>query len=126
MFSTHEEGDEKGESMIRNTYHAQVRQAQRNVSAADVDFILEYGRRIYSGGVLHIFLGRKDIPGDVVRNVGHLEGTVLVMDDTYDEPVLITVYRNRKALKTIRSKQKYLRAHWWQRIDRAEITALAS
>src|SRR5690349_20459468 len=92
MFSTHEEGDKKGESMIRNTYHAQVRQAQRNVSAADVDFILEYGRRIYSGGVLHIFLGRKDIPGDVVRNVGHLEGTVLVMDDTYDEPVLITLY----------------------------------
>lgn len=112
--------------MIRNTYHAQVRQAQRNVSAADVDFILEYGRRIYSGGVLHVFLGRKDIPGDVVRAVGHLEGTVLVMDDTYDEPVLITVYRNRKALKTIRSKQKYLRTQWWQRIDREEIRALAS
>jgi hypothetical protein len=96
--------------MIRNTMHAQVRQSQRNVSPADVAFILAYGRRIRSGGALHVFLGRKDIPGDEVREVGHLEGTVLVMDDSHPEPVLITVYRNRRALKSIRCKQKYLRA----------------
>jgi hypothetical protein len=59
--------------------------------------------------VLHVFLGRKDIPYDEFRKVERLEGTVLVMDDTHPEPVLITVYRNRRALKSIRSKQKYLR-----------------
>src|ERR1051325_1109261 len=96
--------------MLRQTYHAQMRQAQRNLSADDVTFILIHGRCIRSGGVLHIFLGRKDIPSDEARDVEHLEGTVLVMDDSYHEPVLITVYRNRRALKSIRSKEKYLRS----------------
>lgn len=95
--------------MLRSSQHAILRQAQRNLSSSDITFILENGRRIRSGGVLHVFLGRKDIPFDESRKVERLEGTVLVMDDTHPEPVLITVYRNRRALKSIRSKQKYLR-----------------
>jgi hypothetical protein len=95
--------------MVRSTSHALMRQAQRNLSADDVTFILIHGRCIRSGGALHVFLGRKDIPHDAARMVSHLEGTVLVMDDSYIEPVLITVYRNRKALKVIRSKTKYVR-----------------
>ena len=96
--------------MVHNTVHAQLRQSQRNVSGEDVDFVMTYGRRIRSGGALHIFLGRKDIPRDEARIVSHLEGTVLVMDDSTAEPVLITVYRNRRALKSIRCKRKYLRS----------------
>jgi|HigsolmetaAR201D_1030396.scaffolds.fasta_scaffold42774_2 hypothetical protein len=96
--------------MLRSSQHAILRQAQRNLSSSDITFILENGRRIRSGGVLHVFLGRKDIPYNESRNLERLEGTVLVMDDSYTDPVLITVYRNRRALKSIRSKQKYLRA----------------
>jgi hypothetical protein len=95
---------------LLQTGHAVHRQAQRNLSDRDVQFVLEYGRRIYCAGVLHIFLAQRDIPSDkwIQRRYGRLEGTTLVMDTTdEDELVLITAYRNRRALKNIRSKAKY-------------------
>jgi hypothetical protein len=96
---------------IRQTYHARIRQAQRNVSDENLAFVLDYGRRIRSGGALHIFLGRRDLPRDpeLRRWHAHLEGVVLVVDDTGDAPVLLTVYRNRAGLKDIRRKAKYQR-----------------
>jgi hypothetical protein len=99
---------------MRRTNHAVQRQAQRNLSDADVWFVLEHGRRIYGAGVLHVFLGQRDIPDDkeTQRQFRRLEGTVLVMnqDDEDDTLVLITAYRNRRGLKQIRSKAKYTRA----------------
>ena len=49
------------------------------------------------------------MPGDpdVCRRYQHLEGAVLVVNDTGDVPVLITVYRNRRGLREIRRKAKY-------------------
>ena len=93
------------------TSHARDRQAQRNLSAADVEFVWEYGRRYRCAGALHIFLGRRDLPEDkmLYRRFARLEGTTLVLDDSYAEPVLITVYRNRRATKQIRSKARYER-----------------
>jgi hypothetical protein len=96
---------------LRYTTHATTRQAQRNLSRDDVAFIVAYGRRVRSGGALHIFLGRRDLPHsrDLIRRYEHLEGTVLVVDDASFAPVLITAYRNRRALKAIRCKAKYVR-----------------
>ncbi len=96
---------------LRYTYHALSRRAQRNLSDADIDFVLNYGRRVRSAGVLHIFLGRRDFPRqrDLVRRFGHLEGTTLVVNDQEGQPVLVTAYRNRRALKQIRAKTKYER-----------------
>lgn len=93
------------------TSHARERQAQRNLSTEDVQFVWEYGRAFRSAGALHIFLGRRDLPADraMYRRFAHLEGTTLVLDDTHSEPVLITVYRNRRATKQIRSKAKFER-----------------
>lgn len=90
--------------------HAQLRQAQRNMSNADVDFVLGHGRHVRCAGALHVFLGRRDIPADKEsqRRFGHLEGTVLVLADD-QELVLITAYRNRDGLKDIRTKTKYRR-----------------
>ena len=98
-------------TMIRPTGHATSRQAQRNLSDQDIRFVFEHGRRVRCAGALHIFLGKRDIPQDkrTYRRFAHLEGTTLVMDDTQDEAVLITAYRNRRALKQIRSKAKYER-----------------
>lgn len=92
--------------------HAVVRQAQRNMSDADVAFVLEHGRQVRCAGALHVFLGRRDIPADreTQRRFGHLEGTVLVLADDNSQLVLITAYRNREALKEIRAKAKYRRA----------------
>jgi hypothetical protein len=95
------------------TNHAVHRQAQRNLSDQDVQFVLEHGRHVRCAGALHVFLGRKDIPKskELRSRFARLEGTTLVMDDTREEPVLITVYRNRRALKQIRLKAKYDRIH---------------
>ncbi len=91
------------------THHARYRQAQRNLSEHDIDFVLQYGRRVWSGGAEHVFLARRDMPRDSAlrRQFERLEGTVLVLDDSSTAPVLITAYRNRRALKQIRCKPKY-------------------
>lgn len=96
---------------VKASRHAQLRQAQRNMSDADVAFVLEYGRHVRCAGALHVFLGRRDIPADKEsqRRFGHLEGTVLVLADDDQELILITAYRNRDGLKDIRTKTKYRR-----------------
>ncbi len=106
---------------IRRTNHAENRQALRNLSDEDVLFVFEHGQRIRCAGVVHVFLGKRDIPRDkaTYQRFARLEGTVLVLDDTYGEVVLITAYRNRQALKHIRPKTKYdrtsarTRQHSW-------------
>ncbi len=91
------------------SHHARSRQAQRNLSDHDVRFVLEHGRRLRCAGVLHVFLGRRDIPTDksLYRRFAHLEGTTLILDDTHPEIFLITAYRNRQGFKQIRRKSKY-------------------
>ncbi len=89
---------------LQYTKHATQRQAHRNLSHADVDFVWTHGRQVRSMGALHIFLGRRDIPTDkaTASRYARLQGTTLVLDDTQPQHVLITVYRNRRALKRLR------------------------
>ncbi len=96
---------------IHATGHARSRQAQRNLSDKDVQFVLTYGRRVFAAGALHVFLARRDIPTDrtLARRFGHLEGTILVLAPFDEGLVLITAYRNRRGLKAVRSKAKYRR-----------------
>lgn len=91
------------------TEHARQRQAQRNLSPDDIEFVIEHGRYIHNGGALHIFLGKQDIPREkgVQRRFGRLEGTTLVMAEEEDKLILITAYRNRKGFKQLRTKRKY-------------------
>lgn len=95
--------------MLYPTAHALHRQAQRNLSDDDIQFVIEHGRRVYCAGALHVFLGGRDIPAGkaVARRYGRLEGTVLVLAGTADELVLVTAYRNRRGLKAVRAKAKY-------------------
>ena len=82
--------------------------AQRGIGKAAAEYVCQHGRRIYCGGVLHIFLGKKDIPAADRRNPGirKLEGTTLIID-SFTHAEVITVYRNKQALKSIRRKSKY-------------------
>jgi hypothetical protein len=95
--------------MLYPTIHALHRQAQRNLSDDDIQFVMKHGRRIHCAGALHVFLGWRDIPSDkeLARRYGRLEGTVLVLAQAADELVLVTAYRNRRALKAVRAKTKY-------------------
>ncbi|GAB4118841.1 MAG: hypothetical protein Fur005_27090 [Roseiflexaceae bacterium] len=88
------------------TYHAMVRQAQRNLSADDIEFVLVHGRRFHAAGALHVFLAKRDIPrdADTARRYARLEGTTLVLSSESEEVVLVTAYRNRHAMRGLRSR----------------------
>jgi hypothetical protein len=106
---------------IRYTAHGRSRCTQRNLSDADVQFVMDYGRHTWCAGALHVFLGRRDIPMSKAAacRFSHLEGTVLVFMRATDEPMLITAYRNRRGFKAIRSKAAYdRRAHMSDRAPR--------
>lgn len=95
---------------IHYTAHALSRSAQRNLSFADVEFVLAYGRRTYCAGALHVFLARRDIPADkgLHQRFGHLEGTVLVLvPSDGNDLTLVTAYRNRRGFKAVRAKAPY-------------------
>lgn len=85
--------------------HARCRAARRNVADA-IDYVLAYGRAIHRTGVTFYFLGRRDIPRMDRRAswVARLEGTVVLVAETGE---IITVYRNRNALRLIQRKAKY-------------------
>jgi hypothetical protein len=91
------------------THHATHRQARRNVSNDDIAFVLANGQQIYCAGAMHVFLGRRDLPGEreLYQRYARLEGTVLVLHDYGSHLVLITVYRDRQGLRSIKAKAPY-------------------
>ncbi len=90
------------------SHHAHKRMAQRGICKEDIEYVYEHGHRVYSGGVLHLFLRKKDIPPLDRRNADarKLEGTTILLSSGSHAEV-ITVYRNKQALPQIRRKCKY-------------------
>lgn len=94
----------KGAHILSN--HAARRAARRNVKVEALEYVLTYGRCIQRTGVTFYFLGRDDLP-PADRHASwasRLEGTVVLMGNDGE---IITVYRQRNALPTIRRKLKY-------------------
>jgi hypothetical protein len=91
--------------MEQTTHHAQVRCQQRNISGHDLRFVKEYGTKYHRTGAVFYFLGRRDIPEELRHNQAYrdLEGITLLFSQAED---LITAYRNRKACRKIRKKDK--------------------
>lgn len=87
------------------THHAQVRAAQRNLSWADLQYVLLYGRLYYVAESITFFLGRRDIPKEDQANdmMLRLEGTAVVTASAEDS-IIITTWRNRNGTKNIRRK----------------------
>ncbi|MBI3957297.1 MAG: DUF4258 domain-containing protein [Chloroflexi bacterium] len=85
--------------------HALTRMAQRNLSAEDVEYVIQFGYLVRSGGALHYFLRYDDIPKVDRKRVQRLEGTTVLMDRSGQ--FIITVYRNRRGLKVLRQKVKW-------------------
>ncbi len=100
-------GQSLGGRRFQFTYHAVTRMAQRNLSRADVLFTIHNGQRCHRDGVVFYFLGQRDLPEDAPSNSRRLEGTTVVMDP--QTLTIITVYRNRKALRQIKRKHKQTR-----------------
>jgi hypothetical protein len=91
------------------TNHVRERQAQRNLTTQELEFVMFYGRRYYRAGVVHIFLGRRDIPQDRVtyKKFAHLEGTIVLYEREGTTITVVTAYRDRNGCKDIRKKKKY-------------------
>lgn len=90
------------------TKHARKRMAQRNVSEAQVSFILGYGKEIHCAGARLVHLRRKDIPKSFRKadKFARLEGVTVVLSVT--DPVVMTVWRNRhQGTYQIRHKPRY-------------------
>jgi len=82
--------------------HAKLRLAQRNLNMEDLEFVLRYGQEIHRTGAVFFFLGEKDIPEAFAKSRAHLSGSTVVANDKG----IITVYRNRCALRKIKRKSK--------------------
>jgi hypothetical protein len=86
--------------------HACRRAARRNVARAAVEYVIAHGRAIQRTGVTFYFLGRRDMPhADRGASwASRLEGTVVLVASDGE---VITVYRNRGALRMIQRKLKH-------------------
>lgn len=91
--------------------HAITRMAQRCLSADEIEYIVNYGQRYHAAGVIHCFLGKKQIPKEDQRDqkFSRLEGATVLLDAEEGRSV-ITVYRNKSAWKKIVRKAKYDRS----------------
>lgn len=87
------------------TGHALTRMAQRNLTEADVVFAMRHGQRCHRDGIVFFFLGKRDLPKDAPSWSQRLEGTTVLLDPW--ALTIITVYRNRKALRHIKPRAKY-------------------
>ena len=97
-------------SVFHVSQHAVLRMAQRNISLRDLEYVLQYGERVYKTGVTIYILRKRDIPQDDRKKseITRLEGTVVLTDFSRDGNLeIITTYRNKSAFRTIRCKAKY-------------------
>ena len=83
--------------------HAARRMAQRNLSVGDVALVLRFGRQEHRTGVKFFFLGERDVPKGLERELERLVGTTVVATDE----CILTVYRNENALAQIKRKLKW-------------------
>lgn len=95
-----------GSSVASFTWHARKRGARRNVAPDAVDYVLAHGRMIQRTGVMFFFLGWRDIPpcDRSASWASRLEGSIVIVAP---DGAVITIYRNRRGLRTIARKMKY-------------------
>ena len=88
------------------TRHARRRGAQSNLCERDLEIVRMYGVLEHRTGVRFYFVRRREVERfqRAEPRLARLQGVVMVESN---EAVIITVYRNRKALKEIRRKSKY-------------------
>lgn len=86
--------------------HGRQRAAQSNLSIDDVALVRRYGVLEHRTGVRFYFVGRREVERYrvVAPRLAKLHDIVMIV--SCDDETVITVYRNRHALKQIRRKSK--------------------
>ncbi|HEX8228809.1 MAG TPA: hypothetical protein VF826_05780 [Chloroflexia bacterium] len=86
--------------------HARQRGAQSNLRASDMELVRRYGILEHRTGVRFYILRRRDVERyrEVEPRLSKLRDLVMIVSG--DGTTVITVYRNKKALREIRRKPK--------------------
>lgn len=76
------------------TRHAEVRMQQRGIQRADVEWVVQYGRRIRAKGLTFYVVGRKEVErqAQLGRNISELSGLQVLVQE--DDGVVVTTYRS--------------------------------
>jgi hypothetical protein len=77
--------------------------AQRNITSDDIALIIQFARVEHRTGAEFYFLAERDIPEGFEQRLGRLVGTAVIVENS----VIKTVYRNRRALASIKRKLKW-------------------
>jgi hypothetical protein len=92
--------------MFTFTDHSRRRAAQRNLSVAEIEYVLTYGQYFRRAGAEFYYLRRRDIrEWELSSDLSRLAGTAIIL--AKDGQTLITTWRNRRTgLKNIRRKRE--------------------
>jgi hypothetical protein len=83
--------------------HAQARSAQRAISKAQIQQVVAEGRVIHKQGLRFHYLPK------CVRASGQKSLDGLVVVSSASDGVIVSCYRNKKAIHRIKQKSKYLK-----------------
>lgn len=89
-------------SLVFST-HAVSRMTQRRITREQVALALRFGRVACRAGAFFHFLGERDLPRALKRQYEKLIGTTVVVNKSGE---VVTVYKNRDAISTIKRKMK--------------------
>ena len=95
---------------IKITKHAENRASKRGINFEQIKLCIQYGEEIYRTGGLFFFMSNKclkklkKIYGAYLTK---LEGLVVLTQNTNRSLVVVTVYKDRQAMRVIRKKQEY-------------------
>jgi len=96
--------------------HANGRCGQRNLSPAQVAYILAHATEVHRTGISFFILRRRDMPvaDHRIDRYAKLNGAVLLVARDW---TLVTAYRHPKAYRRVNKKHKYRngppRHPWW-------------
>lgn len=94
------------QAKVECSKHGRQRGAQSNLSNDDIELVRRYGVLEHRTGVRFYFVGRREVKRfrDAEPRLVKLHDIVMIV--SRDDAIVITVYRNRNALKDIRRKSK--------------------
>jgi len=87
---------------LRMSAHAWKRLSQRNITLSDLLIVIDRGQRIYRAHACFYFLGLRNLPPGVDREMERLVGTTVVVENNE----IVTAYRNKHAASKIKRKRK--------------------
>tara|TARA_Y100000748_G_C15443432_1_gene468112 strand:- start:742 stop:1077 length:336 start_codon:yes stop_codon:yes gene_type:complete len=95
---------------IELSRHAKNRASKRGISIDQINMCIQHGEELYKTGSLFFFMTDKCLKKLKKIYGGYLsklQGLVVLTCTNEDSLLVVTVYKDKKAMKVIRKKQSY-------------------